>query len=176
MSELLREENEPIAEVQEASDTRDASDSDADSLDSEGYDRLDPYAAMAKKIDRRNKVVQEFHKTPIMKASKTIIENRSSITFFEKSVLRYVICLALCVWLVYSNLTSQPSEQELANSRRSTEGTRETAARATKSWSSTLLFMVSDMQQEMVMLAISIGGYILVANINNYLDRVEQQE
>ena len=51
-----------MASVEEAQNLHDASDdSDADSLDSEGYDKQDPYAQTAKKIDRRNKIVEEYH-------------------------------------------------------------------------------------------------------------------
>ena len=51
-----------IEEAKNVNDSDDASnDSDADSVDSEGYDKLDPYASAAKKIDKRNKIVQEYH-------------------------------------------------------------------------------------------------------------------
>ena len=70
------------------------------SLDSEGYDPKDPYSAMARKIDRRNKVVEEFHQRPLIKASKKIIDNRSNITYFEKHTLKYVFLLGLLAWLI----------------------------------------------------------------------------
>ncbi len=56
MAELMNK-NKPI---KDDSDQDCCSDS-ADSLDSEGYDKQDPYAATAKKIEKRNKMVTDFH-------------------------------------------------------------------------------------------------------------------
>ena len=89
-----------------------SSDEDSDhSLDSEGYDPKDPYSSMARKIDRRNKVVEEFHQRPLIKASKKIIENRSNITYFEKHTLKYVFMIGLLAYLIISNL-SQAGEYQ----------------------------------------------------------------
>ena len=79
----------------------DSNDSDADSLDSEGYDKLDPYAATAKKIDKRNKIVVDFHQRPLMRATKTIIENKENMTHFEKNTLKYVVCFGLLGYLIF---------------------------------------------------------------------------
>ena len=60
-------------------------DSDA-SLDSDGYDKNDPYAATAKKIDKRIKLENELKESKINQISDTIIRNKDNITFFEKNM------------------------------------------------------------------------------------------
>ena len=58
-------EAEPEPEIHRGAD---------DSLDSDGYEKNDPYAQMAKKIDRRAKVVGEFEERPLIKMSNKVIE------------------------------------------------------------------------------------------------------
>ncbi len=96
MAELMNK-NKP---VNDDSDQDCCSDS-ADSLDSEGYDKQDPYAATAKKIEKRNKMVTDFHQRPLVRASKSIIENKENLTYFEKHTLKYVVCFGLLGYLVY---------------------------------------------------------------------------
>ena len=38
------------------------------------------------------------------------------------------------------------------------------------------LGLIYDMQRELIMLVISVGGYVLMANYNSYLDRLEEEE
>ena len=60
MSELISEGQNHVAKDNSISDS-DKDVSDGDSLDSEGFDKNDPYAAQAKSINKRNKIVQDFH-------------------------------------------------------------------------------------------------------------------
>ena len=104
MSELISEEQKHAAKDSSIPDS-DKDDSDADSLDSEGFDKNDPYAAQAKSINKRNKIVQDFHQRPIMRASKTIIDNKENMTYFEKHTLKYIVCFGLLGYLIYTNLS-----------------------------------------------------------------------
>ena len=105
MTELLEEKKQNKIGAVYSSDESDGE------LDSEGYDPKDPYSATARKIDRRNKVVEEFHQRPLIKASKKIIENRSNITYFEKHTLKYVFMIGILAYLIISNL-SQAAEYQ----------------------------------------------------------------
>ena len=82
--------------------------SDADSLDSEGYDTNDPYAAMAKRIDKRKKVLDEINNAPMGKLTNAIIGNRANMSYFEKHTMKYVVLVGLLGLLIYSNLTNAP--------------------------------------------------------------------
>ena len=82
------------------------SDSEQD-IDSDGYDKNDPYASTAKRIDERNKMVEAFHERPMQKMTKAIVDNKANMTYFEKHLLKYVVLVGLLVWLIYSNLQSQ---------------------------------------------------------------------
>ena len=108
MAELLKDDTDK-ALVEEATNI----DSDADSLDSDGYDRLDPYAAQAKQIDRRNKVVMDFHDRPLIVASNTIIKNRENITNFEKKYMKYVVLVGLLGYLIFSNVSNMEESSNL---------------------------------------------------------------
>ena len=74
MAELINEKSAAQKDQKKMPVIESDEDSDADSLDSEGYDKQDPYAAQAKKFDRRNKIVLEYHQRPMVKAQKMVIE------------------------------------------------------------------------------------------------------
>ena len=77
---------------------------DSDSLDSDGYDKNDPYSAMAKKFDLRNKAIEEFENLPMIKVSNKILKNRANITYFEKKIMKYVVLVVLLAYVVIKNL------------------------------------------------------------------------
>ena len=179
MSELLTtqtsEEVTSIEEAKNVNDSDDASnDSDADSVDSEGYDKLDPYASAAKKIDKRNKIVQEYHQRPLVKATKSIIANREAMTYFEKNTLKYIILVGLLAYLIYKNVTGAASGP--SGMRSISEMSKAEQPSTTSVLSSLVDVKVfADMQRELVMLGIAVGGYVIMASINNHLDRVEEE-
>lgn len=74
MAELIDEKNATKMDQKKNPVIESDDDSDADSLDSEGYDKQDPYAATAKKFDKRNEIVMEYHQRPLVKAQKMVIE------------------------------------------------------------------------------------------------------
>ena len=168
MAELLKEEainteqqrHEPVY------------DSD-DSLDSDGYDKNDPYAATAKRIDKNNKVVQEFHERPLQKVSKSIIENKEKMTYFEKTTMKYVVLIGLLIMLVYTNLKNAP---DTSKTGRSADGSKEAITEQGMFGMSSISGVLSDMSRELIMLGIAVGGYVIMANINNYLDRLDAEE
>ena len=45
-----------------------------DSLDSDGYDKHDPYSGLAKRLDKRAKVIEDFEERPLIKVSNKILE------------------------------------------------------------------------------------------------------
>ena len=149
--------------MSELVDEREKSESENSDLDSDWYDKNDPYAAMAKRIDRRNKVMEEYNKRPLAQVSQKIIENRENMTYFEKHMLKYVFLVALLVYLIYSNVTN-PTVAASAGS----------GSVASSDWS--LSSILGDMKREFVMFSLAVGGYIIVANINNVLDRWEEEE
>ena len=61
---------------------------------------------MAKNIDRRNKVVMDFHERPLVRASNKIIQNKENITNFEKKTMKYVFLFALLGYLIFTNLSN----------------------------------------------------------------------
>ena len=157
MAELLQDHD--VASVEEANnyETIHGGD-DSESLDSDGYDKNDPYASMAKKIDQRNKVEEEFQNRPLIRASNKIIENRANMTYFEKN-MKYIVLVALLAYLVMTNLGNLDE------------------TRATQTGSSGLnpflLFdwrVYADMSNELCMLIFSVGGYCIMARYNMYLD------
>ena len=90
-NQLISEEEEPREEG-----------SDAESLDSEGYSKHDPYAAQAKRIDRERRARQELESSRVHQMSKAVIDNRENITFFEQHLKR-IIVFAVLVCLVAGN-------------------------------------------------------------------------
>ena len=36
--------------------------------------------------------------------------------------------------------------------------------------------VLADMSRELIMLSIAVGGYVIMANINNYYDRLDAEE
>lgn len=95
--------------------------------------------------------------------SQKIIENRENMTNFEKHTLKYVFLVGLLVYLIYTNVTNQT---EVAGSGKGSAGA--------SSW--TAASILGDMQRELVMFGLAVGGYIIVANINNVLDRWDEEE
>ena len=39
-----------------------------------------------------------------------------------------------------------------------------------------LRLILKDMQRELLLLFVSVGGYVLMAKVNNYLDKVEEEQ
>ena len=113
MSELL--EDSKVEETKYIGESD--SDSDVDSLDSEGYNPKDPYSAMARKIDKRNQVVADYHRRPSTRATKMIIENKENMTYFEKHIMKYIVCFGLLGMLIYTNL-SNPVEVNESRSKK----------------------------------------------------------
>ena len=95
--------------------------------------------------------------------SQKIIENRENMTNFEKHTLKYVFLVGLLVYLIYTNVTNQT---EVAGSGKGSAGA--------SNW--TAASILGDMQRELVMFSLAVGGYIIVANINNVLDRWDEEE
>ena len=164
MSELLlpASANKPAQRQVAVDSSEESVDSD---LDSDGFDRNDPYAAMAKKINKRKRMAEEFNNKPLVQVSNKILENRENMTYFEKHVLKYVFLVGLLAYLIYSNILNAPIVSDKDGSK---------SAAITSSWSFVAMF--ADMQRELVMFTLAIGGYIVMASINNYLDRKEQEE
>ena len=98
MAELINDD----PKIEEA-----ANSSDADSLDSEGYDKMDPYAAQAKQIDRKNKVIMDFHERPLIQGANAIIKSKESMTHFEKKTMKYVLLFAMLGYLIFTNITAR---------------------------------------------------------------------
>ena len=55
MSELIEDQNQSVAN-EESNELV----SDSESVDSQGYSKHDPYAEMAKKIDKKKKIEEEI--------------------------------------------------------------------------------------------------------------------
>lgn len=156
MSELLTEQAKRVADNDSESENSD--------IDSDGYDKNDPYAAMAKRIDKRNKIMEEYNERPVAKLSQAIIDNRENMTYFEKHMLKYVFLVGLLVYLIYTNCMNPTVITTSAKG----------AIVTGSSW--TMGGMLGDATRELTMLTIAVGGYLIMANINNYLDKVEEVE
>ena len=102
-----------------------------------------------------------------MKVSKKILENRENMTYFEKNTLRYVIAFGLLFYLIYHNMSNAPQT--------SVKSTLESQnqPQSDQSFFEMLRLILKDMQRELLLLFVSVGGYVLMAKVNNYLDKVE---
>ena len=90
------------------------------------------------------------------------------MTYFEKHIMKYVVFVGLLVYLVYYNLAYANNN---VSPKRSAEGVRQTSVGSNSSfWS-----LLGDMQRELLMAVIAVGGYILIAKLNEYLDRLESE-
>ena len=94
-NQLISDDKEPMQQDPDEG-------SDAESLDSEGYSKNDPYAAMAKKIDRQKRIKEELDNSTIHKVSKSVIENKENLTFFERNLKR-IIVFAMLMCLIAGN-------------------------------------------------------------------------
>ena len=79
----------------------DEKDSDVDSLDSDGYDKLDPFAAQAKEIDRRNKL-KEAKQQQIEIIADKIIAHKATLQKCEY-IMKRLIIIALILSVLYIN-------------------------------------------------------------------------
>ena len=84
-------------------------------VDSDGYEVDDPYAEGAKLADRKLKAAEELKNSTgvkIAKMAKTIIENKDTVTYYEKIGKAVLVLLAL----TYMTLSSE----DLKNSKDAT--------------------------------------------------------
>ena len=95
------------------------------------------------------------------------------MTYFEKTTMKYVVLVGLLVMLIYTNLTNAPDTSQTG---RSADGTKEAKTEQSMLGSFSLGAVLSDMSRELIMLGVAVGGYIIMANINNYLDRLDAEE
>ena len=165
MSELLTQTDAEPEEKQNRAVSEDSESSDG--LDSDGYDPNDPYAAMAKKIDKRNKIVQDYHQRPLVKASKMVVENRANMTYFEKRYCKVIVFFAIIAYVLYTNLSNPAIIRESTQQDRGPQ----------KDFLGSLfnIYVLKDVSREIIMLTISIGGFIFMAKLNQYLDKQEEE-
>ena len=111
-------------------------------------------------------MVDEFNQRPLAKVSNKIIDNRETMTYFEKHMLKYVFLAGLLAYLIYVNITNQAEPMPGVGS----------SAGKTGGSGFKLGAILADAQKEIVMFTLAVGGYILAAKYNNYLDRLEMEE
>ena len=106
-----------------------------------------------------------------MKASNAIIENKESITSFEKKTLKYVFLVAILGYLIFTNLSNADGN-----------GNKRAASKAYEDDDPSVLSflfsfaMLRECSGELVMLFGSVGGYMIMAKINNWLDKIEEEQ
>ena len=106
-----------------------------------------------------------------MKASNAIIENKESITSFEKKTLKYVFLIAILGYLIFTNLSNADGN-----------GNKRAASKAYEDDDPSVLSflfsfaMLRECSGELLMLFGSVGGYMIMAKINNWLDKVEEEQ
>ena len=138
--------------------------SDNESLDSEGYSKHDPYAAMAKKIDRKKRAEQEFEQSRVNKLTKKVIENKENISFFERNLKRIIVFAVLVCMIagnsdkIYENYASMNPEYGFKMSEFH------------------LMAILVDMKRELIMLGVSLGLFLAARSVNDWLDRCEEEE
>ena len=77
--------------------------SDQEEYDSDGYNKKDPYRDQAKMVDKKQKLVDEYNSNMATKLSKSVLENKENITWFEKRI-KTIIALTVLAFLVVTNL------------------------------------------------------------------------
>ena len=115
----------------------------------------------------------DFHEKPLVKASNVIIQNKENITNFEKKTLKCFLLIALLAYLVYTNITTQ---DDTGRNKRMMAQQELDAVDSPKNTGISAFFSVAvlkDCSKELIMLFMSVGGYVLMAKINNWLDTLE---
>ena len=167
MTEVQRKpkgDNKLIPEDEDPKQEEVAEDSDAESLDSEGYSKNDPYAAQAKQIDKQARMQEELENSMLHNVSKKVIENKENITFFEKHLKR-IIAFAILMFLVAGNASTL--FEDMKNSDSSLQ------AKPSDLFNLNVLI---DMKRELIMLFVSVGLYLGARKVNDYLDKCEVEE
>ena len=88
------------------------------------------------------------------------------MTYLEKNS-KYLVLVGLLVYLIYNNLSFLDLNENPASARgqKPVDTSMLTTVTSLFDWR-----VFQDMQKELTMLAISVGGYIFMARMNNYLD------
>ena len=141
--------------------------SDEGEVDADGYDTKDPYADMAKNIDRQREAIEarkELREMRINKVSDAVLKNQSSITKFEKQA-KNVIAIAGLAFLVFSGYQTMKEEGKDLDAVKSYFDFRDLFS----------LAVFNDASQELVILVGSLTFFAITRGYNNYLDRLDEE-
>ena len=123
-------------------------------MDEDGYAIGDPYAAAAKMIDKREKEANSIS-GKLNKLSKTIIENKDTVTYWEK-ICKAALVLIIIAYMVISNDDAKNT---------SWEPTKDVFKALFNTW-----VWKDFMSREGVILIVFVGGYLLANKYNQFLD------
>ena len=134
-------------------------DSEDSNLDEDGFDKNDPYAAQAKRIQAQEKARKKWKESTVNKISTSVIQNREKMTFVEKNLKNIVVFIVLgCIFI--SNIQNyDPADYQ--------------------DFSLLLLFNYKvwlAMERELILLGGSMLAFFGMRALNDYLDRKEAEK
>ena len=137
-------------------------------IDDDGYDPKDPYADAAREIDRQRKRIEEKKKAgstvagKAAKVAKTIIENKETVTQWEKIIKSALAILGLVYLTINSGVLDKDDVSWLPDSEILSAFTNHT--------------VIKDfMAREGLILIVVVGGFIWASRYNAYLDGLERE-